>query len=83
MKKILLTSSELESYYQKHLEITESIWNKLEEILVQEYLKEGYWLLWAEEKAKNEVLELRSRTRNPHPMPSRIPNDYDMGGQNE
>lgn len=78
-----MKTSTLESLFQEHQKKTSAIWDKLEQDLVDKYMAEGYWRLWAEVKANNDVLELRSRTRNPHPMPSRVPPSYDMGGNNE
>lgn len=83
MRNRLLSTSTLASLHQQHLNKTQAIWDKLEQDLVKKYMAEGYWQLWAEVKASNEVRELRSRVINPLPMPNCVPVEYDMGGNNE
>ena len=68
-----MTTTELESNFNKHLKKQAAIWEDLKQKLIDKYVKEGYYIWWAEAKAKREVLELRSMPQNIHPMP-----DYDI-----
>lgn len=69
----------LSELYKQHMQKEEKIWEILESQLTEKYIKEGYWRLFAEEKARQETLELRSLPKKTHPMPSRVPADYYMG----
>lgn len=69
MKVAALTHSELERLYQEHIRKEAAIWEELRDKLIDEYLRKGYYIQFARVKADNEVLELRSRSRNSYPMP--------------
>lgn len=78
MRNRLLSTSMLLSLHQEHIRKTEAIWNTLEQDLVKKYVVEGYWQLWAEVKASNDVLELRSKAKNPSSI--RIPTEFTTQG---
>ena len=78
MKNRLMTHADLDNLYTVHLIKVSEIWEEDRQRLYQLYLKEGYWEGFAITKANNEILRLRSKAENPHPMPN-VPNDYPMG----
>lgn len=60
-----MTIAQLEKYHQTIINREEKIWRDLEEKLYFEYLAEGYYMAWAAEKAKQETLSLRFKSRKP------------------
>ena len=64
MKNRLLGYTDIETLYQEHLRQEAKVWDELRETLYQKYLQEGYYMWWAREKARQEVLELRSMPKN-------------------
>lgn len=73
-----MTTAQLEKYHQEFIDREEKIWKELEEKLVFNYLSEGYYILFAKEKARQEVLHLRSNPKNPSMM--RIPAEQTKQG---
>ena len=53
---------------EEKLRKEEAIWDELRETLYQKYLQEGYYMWWAREMARQDVLELRSMPQNVHAM---------------
>jgi len=66
----MITYAQVKQYAKEVRDKEETIWNDVEENLYQKYIKEGYFMWWARQKAQKDVLELRSQPRNAHPMPS-------------
>ena len=62
---MILNNSDLEYYFKVHIENQRAIWEELRQKLYQRYIDEGYWEGFAEVKATNDVLELRSGPKNP------------------
>ena len=73
-----MKSSQLEIAFKMHLNKEEKIWKDLEDKLYQKYLKQGYYMWWARQRAGREVLELRSNPVNIHQMPDKIENLGDL-----
>ena len=64
MKNRLIGYTDIETLYQEKLRKEEAIWDELRETLYQKYLQQGYYMAWAREKARQDVLELRSMPKN-------------------
>ena len=65
MKNRLLSHTDITTLYNEKLRQEAKIWEDLRQQIVQKYLDQGYWRLWAEVKAEHEVWELRSEPKNP------------------
>jgi hypothetical protein len=78
MQEGIMTQSQLEMNFKKHIQKEEKIWSELRETIYQKYIKEGYYQWWAEMKADREILELRSMPRNPENM--QIPAEQTLQG---
>ena len=64
-----MTQSQLIKFSEEHRKEEQRIWDDLKYKLVKKYMKEGYYQWWAESMADREILELRSKPVNVHPMP--------------
>ena len=78
MNNRLLGYTDIETLYQEKLRKEEAIWDELRETLYQKYLQQGYYMWWAREKARQEVLELRSMPKNVCTMT--IPKEFTTQG---
>lgn len=74
----LMNYSDLDFHFKRHLKKQHDIYEELRQQLIEQYLKEGYLLLWAEAKANSDVLNLMSIPKNVCSMT--IPPEYTKQG---
>jgi hypothetical protein len=70
--------SDLDFHYKAHIKKQKDIYEELRQQLIDQYLKEGFLLPWAEVKAKLDILELRSLPK--HVLTMHIPPEQTTQG---